>query len=577
VSLEAGDLGYYHADVPDVAAGDHYLYRLDGKKECPDPASRSQPAGVHGPTEVTDPEFRWNDAGWVGLALSDLITYELHVGTFSQAGTFDGIIPRLGELRDLGINALELMPVAQFPGERNWGYDGVFPFAVQNSYGGPQGLKRLVDACHRAELAVVLDVVYNHLGPEGNYLGNFAPYFTGNYFTPWGPALNFDGAHSDEVRKYFTANALYWQSEFHMDALRLDAVHEIRDFSTVPFLEELAVAVRRQAESTKRRFHLIAESALNNSRFVLPRDRGGYGLDAQWSDDFHHSLHALLTGERQGYYCDYDGLTSLARAMKEGQTYSGEYSVYYKRKQGTSTQHSRAAQFVVCAQNHDQIGNRVAGDRLTGIVSFESLKLAASVLLLSPYPPLLFMGEEYGEKAPFQYFVSHADPRVTEAVRKGRRAECKAFGWVGEAPDPQDEATFLRSRIDPSVAAGGDHKILRDFYRELISLRKGLPALRGVEKEDLEVRVYDEQNVLLVRSQTSEESLRIFHFGKERVSVELTIPSGRWRKRLDSSLECWGGGGSPVPNNLESHGSVWLELPERSALFLERESPSSEV
>ena len=579
VPLQAAELGYYQAEVPDVAAGDKYLYRLNGKpeKEWPDPASRYQPDGVHGPTEITDLEFRWSDAGWLGLPLRDLIIYELHVGTFSEAGTFDGIIPRLEDLRDLGISAIELMPIAQFPGERNWGYDGVFPFAVQNSYGGPQGLKRLVDACHRAELAVVLDVVYNHLGPEGNYFGNFAPYFTGTYLTPWGAALNFDGAHSDEVRKYFIANALYWQCEFHIDALRLDAVHEIRDFSTVPFLEELAVEVRRHEESTKRRFHLIAESALNNSRFLLPRNLGGYGLDAQWSDDFHHALHVLLTGERQGYYADYDGLASLARAMQEGQAYSGEYSVYHKRRQGTSTRLTRATQFVVCVQNHDQIGNRVQGDRLTGLASFESLKLAASVVLLSPYVPLLFMGEEYAETAPFQFFVSHSDPRVVESTRKGRRGDFKAFGWTGDAPDPQEEATFIRSRIDPSLAAGGNHKALRKFYRELISLRKELPALTEVEKEALEVRAYEAENVLLVRSQTSAEILRIFHFGEERVSVKLTIPSGRWKKRLDSAMECWGGRGSPMPESVESRGSVRLELSERSALLLERERPSSEV
>lgn len=577
VPLKAAELGYYHAEVSDVAAGARYFYRLDGKKEWPDPASRYQPDGVHGPTEIPDLEFRWSEGGWLGLPLRDLIIYELHVGTFSQAGTFDGVVPRLEELCDLGINAIELMPVAQFPGGRNWGYDGVYPFAVQNSYGGPQGLKRLVDACHRAGLAVVLDVVYNHLGPEGNYLGNFAPYFTDTYRTPWGPALNFDGPHSDEVRKYFIANALYWQSEFRIDALRLDAVHEIRDFSTVPLLEELAVEVRCREESTNRPFHLIAESSLNNSRFILPRNLGGYGLDAQWSDDFHHSLHVLLTGEQQGYYGDYDGLASLGKAMQEGQTYSGEYSVYRHRRQGSSTRLNRSDQFVVCAQNHDQIGNRVRGDRLTDLVSFESLKLAASVVLLSPYVPLLFMGEEYGETAPFQYFISHSDSGVIEATRKGRRAEFAAFDWKGEVPDPQDEATFLRAQVDPNLAAGGNHKILRNFYRELISLRKKLPALTEVEKEALEVRAYGEENVLLVRSRMSEEVLRVFHFGKERVSVELTIPAGHWKKRLDSSRECWGGRGSLVPESFESRGSVRLELPERSALLLERAKPSSEV
>jgi malto-oligosyltrehalose trehalohydrolase len=361
--LQRDERGYHSGVVDDVPCGADYLFRLDDDHERPDPASRWQPGGVHGPSRVVDPWFEWMDSGWPGLPLKDYIIYELHVGTFDQAGTFDGVIAHLAELKELGITAIELMPVAQFPGTRNWGYDGVYPFAVQDSYGGPAGLKRLVNAAHREGLAVVLDVVYNHLGPEGNYLGQFAPYFTDRYRTPWGAALNFDGPESDEVRRYFTENALYWIAEFHMDALRLDAVHAIRDFSAVPFLEELAEACHREAEARHRHIHVIAESDLNMARHILPRDLGGYGMDAQWSDDFHHCLHVLLTGERAGYYGDYGEVDQMAKVWREGYAFTGEPSRYRRRRHGSSPRRNPVKQFVVCGQNHDQIGNRRLGDR----------------------------------------------------------------------------------------------------------------------------------------------------------------------------------------------------------------------
>lgn len=536
--------GYHFAVAENVAPGSDYLFRLDGKTERPDPASRWQPNGVHGPSRVVEAQFDWSDAAWFGLPLRDYVLYELHVGAFSKEGTFDGVIAHLPELRDLGVTAIELMPVAQFPGARNWGYDGVYPFAAQDSYGGPMGLKRLVNAAHQQGLAVVLDVVYNHLGPEGNYLGEFAPYFTDRYRTPWGPALNFDGPHSGEVRRYFIENALCWQTEFHLDALRLDAVHAIRDFSAVPFLEELAEAAHRQAEALNRRFHLIAESDMNMARHILPPALGGYGLDAQWSDDFHHCLHALLTGERTGYYADFGGVSQFAKVWREGYAYTGQYSRYRGRKHGSSPRLNPVKQFVVCSQNHDQIGNRLRGDRLSAALSFEQQKLAAGAVLLSPFVPLLFMGEEYGESAPFQYFVSHTDAALIEAVRKGRREEFAAFAWQGEAPDPQDAATFQRCKLNHALAGQDRHRTLREFYRELLALRKQMPAIAAAEKETMETAVFEADGVLLVRQwSVGDEVLLAFNFAGEDRSLSLPFRGPEWRKRLNSADAQWGGPG----------------------------------
>jgi len=386
--------GYHEALVTDVEPGERYFFRLPQDKDRPDPASRLQPDGVHGPSQVVPREFAWRDEGWQGLPIENYIIYELHVGLFTAAGTFAALISQLDYLVELGITALELMPVAQFPGRRNWGYDSVFPFAAQNSYGGPEGLKKLVDACHRRGLAVILDVVYNHLGPEGNYFMDFAPYFTDRYQTPWGRALNFDGADSDEVRYFFIQNALQWVGEFHVDALRVDAVHAIMDRSPITFIEQLAEAVKREATRLDRQIYLIAESADNNARLVRERERGGYGLDAQWNDDFHHCLRTLLTGELDGYYRDYGEFYQLLKAYREGFVYSGEYSEFRRRSHGSTSRDIPPRCFVVFAQNHDQVGNRCLGDRLSASVTLEDLKLAAGLTLLSPYIPLLFMGEE---------------------------------------------------------------------------------------------------------------------------------------------------------------------------------------
>jgi maltooligosyltrehalose trehalohydrolase len=561
IALEPTERGYYQSLVGNVEAGSLYFYRIDGQKERPDPASRFQPQGVHGPSQVVASHFSWGDQSWSGLPLKDYIIYELHVGTFTPDGTFDAVIPHLDDLKDLGITAVEIMPVAQFPGSRNWGYDGVDLYAVQNSYGGPEGLKRLIDACHQRGLALILDVVYNHLGPEGNYLADFAPYFTERYRTPWGPAINFDGPDSDEVRDFYIQNALYWITDFHIDALRLDAVHAILDHSPRPFLQELAETVREQAQRLNRKIYLIPESAANDSRLIRSPELGGYGLDAQWNDDFHHSLRVLLTGERRGYYEDYDGLNHFVKAFREGFVYSGEYSPFRRHRHGSSSRDIPAGRFVVFAQNHDQVGNRMLGERLTQLVSFEKLKLAAGAVLLSPFLPLIFMGEEYGETAPFQYFISHSDPELVEAVRKGRREEFAAFGWKEEPPDPQSEATFEGAKLKHDLRHEGHHQVMLRFYWELIRLRKEHPALAQLSKQTLDVIGYDKEKVLLVRRWAGKSQVfAIFNFSEANVSMAFPVSAGNWRRRIDSSGGRWLGNGSQVPEELRSHGKVNLSL-----------------
>ncbi|HSK75294.1 MAG TPA: malto-oligosyltrehalose trehalohydrolase, partial [Thermoanaerobaculia bacterium] len=390
VPLEPRGDGYFEVELDGVPPGTTYSYRLDGGDRRPDPASRYQPEGVHGPSAVVDHRFDWTDDAWAGLALSEHSLSELHVGTFTPEGTFDAVIPHLDRLVDLGVTAVELMPVAQFPGSRNWGYDGALPYAVQNSYGGPEGLKRLVDACHARGLAVVLDVVYNHLGPEGNYLSEFGPYFTGRYKTPWGLALNYDGPYSDPVRRYFLENAFAWIADYHVDGLRLDAVHAIADNSERPFLQELGTEIRSLADRLLRRVHVFPESDRNTLFYLRRPERGGCGFDAQWTDDFHHSLHTLLTGERSGYYQDFGSLDQMAAAMAGGFVYTGQYSPYRRRRHGVPAGEMSGERHVVCSQNHDQTGNRMNGERLASLTDFESLKLAAGAVLLSPFLPLLF-------------------------------------------------------------------------------------------------------------------------------------------------------------------------------------------
>ena len=576
VAMEPEDRGYHQAVIEDVQPGSLYLYRLHGnteKRERPDPASRSQPQGVHGSSEIIDPRFRWDEGRWHGVSLEDYVLYEIHAGTFTPEGTFDAAIQHLDEIKDLGITAIEIMPVAQCPGERNWGYDTAYPFAVQHSLGGSAGLKRLVNACHQRGLAVVLDVVYNHVGPEGNYLGDFAPYFTDRYNAAWGPALNFDGPHSDEVRRYFIENALYWLREFHVDAFRLDAIHAIVELGARPFLIQLGEEVHRQAEELNRKVFLIAESDLNDSRTVRSLEEGGYGLDAQWMDDFHHSLHALLTGERVGYYADFGKVEHLAKALREGFVYSGQYSSYRKRSHGTSSLHISPHRMVVCAQNHDQIGNRMRGERLNQLVSPEEFKLASAAVILSPYIPLLFMGQEYGEPAPFHYFVSHSDPKLIEAVRKGRKEEYSGSQWKGEPPDPPDERTFLRSKLQWKLRNEGQHRLRWRFTQELLRLRRELPALRHLSRNQMAVRCDENIGLLQVhRRHHGNEALALFHFGKNRSTISLQGIKGQWRKRLDSTDPRWGGSGSEIPGVLDFSKEAILQLqPSSLVLFTHNE------
>jgi maltooligosyltrehalose trehalohydrolase len=421
-------------------------------------------------------------------------------------------------------------------------------------------------------LAVVLDVVYNHLGPEGNYLGDYGPYFTDRYRTPWGAAINFDGPRSDDVRRFFIQNALFWISEYHVDALRLDAVHAILDFSARPFLEELAEAVHEYADHLNRQVHLIAESALNDTRIIRSRDLGGFGLDAQWNDDFHHALHTLLTGEKSGYYQDFGRLQDLVKAYREGFVYSGQHSPYRARRHGNSSSEIQAHRFVVFAQNHDQVGNRMRGERLSQLISLEGLKLAAGAVLLSPFIPLIFMGEEYAESSPFPFFISHSDPDLIEGVRKGRREEFAAFGWPGDPPDPQEEVTFFSAKLNHRLFHQGHHRVLLAYYKELIKLRKEVPALAKLSKEHQAVQGYDEQLVLLVlRWSGLHEAALLLHFGGKPAVISLSLPSGRWHKRIDSAEKRWQGPGSIVPDQIHSEGAVVFNFAPRNFVLLTRD------
>jgi maltooligosyltrehalose trehalohydrolase len=554
IPMSKDQRGYWRVWSEDVFPGTRYVYRLGPSVERPDPAAHFQPEGVHRASAVVDhTAFPWQDGLWHGIRIEDMIIYELHVGTFTPEGAFDAIIPRLESLRDLGVTAMEIMPVAQFPGERNWGYDGVYPFAVQNSYGGPEGLKRLVNACHQQGLAVILDVVYNHLGPEGNYLADFGPYFTDKYRTPWGRAINFDAAHSDEVRNFFIENALHWFGNYHIDALRLDAIHAIYDTSAKPFLQELAERVEEFSTQQGRKVFLIAESNLNDVRVIRPRESGYFGIDAQWCDDFHHSLRTLLTDERTGYYVDFGRFEQLVKAYREGFVYSWEYSEYRKRRHGSSSADRPAHQFVVFSQNHDQVGNRMLGERLSRLVSFEALKLAAGVVLLSPYIPLLFMGEEYGEESPFLYFVSHSDPNLIEAVRRGRKEEFRSFQWQGEPPDPQDPQTFLKSKLAWERRTEGAPGVLLKFYQHLIRLRREIPALSRLDKENLRISGVEDKKLLVTyRWYDESQTLGVMNFNSADVVFRTELPPGTWRKLVESSDTKWQGPGSTLPEDIAS-------------------------
>jgi maltooligosyltrehalose trehalohydrolase len=471
--------GWWECQARTAGPGSDYAFRLDEGPPRPDPRSASQPAGIDGPSLVVDHgAFGWTDGGWRGVSLPGSVLQEIHVGTFSAEGTFDGAIGHLDHVAELGVDAIELMPVAEFSGDRGWGYDGVDLFAPHHAYGGPDGLKRLVNAAHARGIGVVLDVVYNHLGPAGNYLPEFGPYFSGRHQTNWGDAVNFDGPGSDEVRRFVIDNALSWLRDYHCDGLRIDAVHAIADDSATHILEELAAEVAALAAQVRRPLFVIAESDRNDPRFVGSREAGGYGLDAAWADEWHHALHAALTGETAGYYADFGPLALLAKAVRQAWVYDGIYSPYRQRVHGRSPAGLAGHQFVVSTQNHDQVGNRAAGERSSALMTGGRLRVAAALLLTAPFVPLLFQGEEWGASAPFQYFTGHADAELGQIVSAGRRREFASFGWDPAAvPDPQAAATFERSRLDWAELGKQPHLGLYEWYRTLIRLRREHPAL----------------------------------------------------------------------------------------------------
>lgn len=571
IPLNQGSDGYWQVCVPDLYPGGLYQYILKQTEAHPDPASQFQPQGVHGPSQVVDNTFEWTDQPWQGISLLSYIIYEIHVGTFTAEGTFEAVIARLADLKELGITAIEIMPVAQFPGDssaepglayRNWGYDGVYLYAVQNSYGGPYGLKRLVDACHQQGIAVILDVVYNHLGPEGNYMSHFAPYFTKTYRTPWGSAMNFDDAYSPGVRNFFIQNALHWFQDYHIDALRLDAVQAIYDLGAKHFLRELAEAVDAFSQQDGRKRYLTAESDLNNPRLVRPNERDGDGLHAQWNDDFHHALYTVLTGDRQGYYQDFGTVTQLAKTYEDSFVYDWKYSPYRKRYHGMPCRDIMPYQFIVCTQNHDQVANqKLLGERLAEILEFEGIKLAAGALLLSPGLPLLFMGEEYGETAPFNYFVSHSDPDLIEAVREGRKLEFARFGYHGDPPDPEAIMTFLSCKLNWQLRYVGSHKILLEFYQGLIQLRKTHPALLNFERNSIKaIADEDHQLLTLYRSAENCQLLSLFNFSHTEATVQPDINATyQAHKLLDSAEEEWLGQGTPLPQMFKPGQSIRLQ------------------
>ena len=453
-----------------ASQGDRYAYILDGSRPLADPVSRYLPEGVHGPTEIVDPAaFRWSDNSWHGLQLRDYVIYELHIGTFTPAGTFDSAARKLNYLKELGITVVEVMPVSATPGARNWGYDGVSPYAVQADYGGPEALKRFIDTAHNIGLAVLLDVVYNHLGPEGNYLPMFGPYFTRQHQTPWGEAVNYDSQGCEGVRRYVVSNALHWIDEYHLDGLRLDAVQTIKDDSPKHILAELQEHVQELARQQNRSVCVIAETDENDSRYTNLSSRGGYGLDGAWSDDFHHAVHAFFSGERQGYYQDFGHPAQIALALREGSVFQGELFRFWNAPRGTPAKEVPIPANIICTQNHDQVGNRANGDRLSTLIVRGARKVATALLLLAPHTPLLFMGEEYDEKTPFQFFADFQDPALKKAVSDGRRSEFTEFGF-SEVPDPEDPKTFERSRL--TWADGPDNRDMVTWYQRLLQLRR---------------------------------------------------------------------------------------------------------
>ncbi|TVQ21585.1 MAG: malto-oligosyltrehalose trehalohydrolase [Spirochaetaceae bacterium] len=577
--MEMDSSGYWTATIAEAEPGLEYFYRLDGTTDRPDPASRLQQRGVHGPSTLVDLSlFEPDDPRYTPLPFADHVIYELHVGAFTVEGTLQAAAGRLDYLAELGVTAVELMPLAHFPGNRNWGYDGVYPYAVHTAYGGPAGLAGFVAEAHRRGIAVILDVVYNHLGPEGNYLSDFGPYLSAHYETPWGRALNFDGPYSDEVRRFFLENVRQWLELFHIDGLRLDAVHAMIDTSATPILAEMSELTERISLHTGKNRFLIAESLMNDSRVIRSRTDGGLGMTAEWLDDLHHALHARVTGERSGYYADFGDSEMVEASLSQAYALSRRYSRYWRRTFGNSALDCAPEQFVSYIQNHDQIGNRADGARIAALVPFEAQKMLAAVILLGPFVPMLFMGEEYGETAPFEYFVSHSDPDLVAAVREGRLA---MFGDSrdGRTPaDPQAPSTYAASRIRPEEAESPQQKALLKLYRRLISLRSdlrsrdrddpippgsrlGLHSAYSVERND---------DIIAVSTRTRDGLIIILiNLGEHDETAEFASGHLSFHCMLDTAAVDWAGPGQANPPYISEETAIRVRA--QSVILLSQE------
>jgi len=578
LQLNKEDFGYWFLETDQITDQDAYWFEMmpsvqetDQTSETKylkraDPASLWQKEGVNGSSIAYNlNKFEWADQDWQGISLEEFIIYELHTGTFTENGDFKSIENKILYLKELGITAIELMPVAQFSGDRNWGYDGVFPFAVQNSYGGPEALKHLINSCHQNGLAVILDVVYNHMGPEGNYFNDFGPYFTDKYQTPWGQAINFDDASCDPVRNYFIENVLMWYRDFHVDALRLDAVHAIKDFSCTHILQEIKQHVDQLSVHTGKKYQLIVELDLNDPKYISSAGGGGYGMDAQWADEFHHALRVSAGQQPNGYYAEFNGIEHLAKSYEDAYVYDGQYSPHRQKKFGAKASGNAGKQFIVFSQNHDQVGNRMLGERTSELLSFEMTKLLAGAVFCSPFLPLIFMGEEYGETNRFQFFTSHSDQDLIEAVRKGRKSEFAAFHHGEETPDPQGDATFLSSKLSWGKIDQQPHESLLKYYKALINLRKNYKALSVLDRKHVKASALADQNCLILeRWNEDEKILCLMNFSDHEQALDLEY-THQYQNIFNSSSVLWGG--ISVDDSIPTNNKITL-LPESIQIFL---------
>ena len=580
LNMQKQDNGYFILDMRDVEPGSRYYYIPDGENDYPDPASNFQPQGVHGPSEVIDHEaYQWKDLQWKGLPFKDLIIYEIHIGTFSESGTFESAISLLDDLVAIGINAIELMPVAQFPGTRNWGYDGVYPYAVQNSYGGPDGLKGLVDACHLKGIAVILDVVYNHMGPDGNYFSQFGPYFTDRYHCPWGDAINLDGEWSDGVRDYVTENPLHWFERYHIDGLRLDAIHTIFDNGAVSIWQLMHDRINLLEQQLGRSLYMIAESDLNSPRVLKEPENGGYGFDAQWLDDFHHALYVLLDHKGKERYYDFGNMEQLAKAYTDGFVHSGEYVKFRKRRHGASSTGIPGDQFVAFINNHDQCGNRIAGEPLSMLIDFERLKLAAAALLLAPYVPMLFMGEEYGSDQPFYFFADYTDERLAKAVQEGRKKEFEGFNNEGEMPDPSDEKTFRDSVLQWQQRYTGKHLILTEWYKKLITFRRENQVMQSFNKNNIRANIIGTDVIELHRQDEGglNQLIIFLNFSENILPCILPDYGFEWTKAIDSTDALWKEEGNEKLPQIYNSGSKISLHPTSAVIYVQYDKNNSDL